>query len=115
MPVTAVGHRRHRPLLLALVYVVPLGLAVAGLAAIGDRAIALALVLVEIGVIGSIRLVGRRGRSPARPVRQPGEPVLGLPGDRRTAGGRAGAVAALALVGIVVVLGIAVALVSTAG
>ena len=113
----AAAGRGRGTVLLTVGYVVPLALATVGLFLVGDAAIAIALLVVEVTVVGSIRLVARRSSTPrpGRPVRAPGEPVLGLPGDPHATGGMSGAVAALALVGVVALLGVAVALISALG
>ncbi len=102
----------QRAALVAAVYAVPLTVVVVLLATHGLAELAVGLVVVEASVVTGIRLARRPPRAPVR-ERAPGEPVLGLPGDRPAgSGGRAAVLLAVGLVAIVLLIGLGIALAS---
>lgn len=104
--------RRWRAALLAAGYVVPLGTAVALLVTHGLVTLGVALLVVELGVVAGIKLA-RRPLPAGRPRRAPGEPVLGLPGDRLPGtGGRTAVLLVAGLTAVVLLIGLGVALAS---
>jgi len=99
---------------LLLGYLLPLAVAVALMLTHGLLGLGIALLLVEGTVVTGIRLATRP--RPDAPVRTPGQPVLGLPGDRAAGtGARSAVLLAVGLTAVVLVIGLVVALLARGG
>ncbi len=92
------------PLLAAVVFLLTHGLVVVGVA----------LLVVELGVVAAIRVAARPCAQ--RPSRAPGQPVLGLPGDRPAGtGSRTSVLIAIGLTAVILVVGLVIALSAGSG
>lgn len=108
------GARRTLPWPLALAYALPLLVAVVFLLTHGLVVLGVALLVVELGVVAAIRVVARP--SARRPARAPGQPVLGLPGDRPAgSGSRSAVLVAVGLTSVILVVGLVIALSAGSG
>lgn len=108
--VTAPARPKRSRMGIALVlggYVVPVLIAAILLFVLGDIVIGIALLCIELAVSAGIHFSLKQPSPHDRPGRLPGEPVLGLPGDiPRGATNKATAQVAVAMIGIVVLLGV---------